>query len=175
MPVKTIARRLAFFCPLCLVAIVGVWWWIWQAPYRTLTIFINALYTEDIKTIYNLIPEHERRYKVVTPELIKSTYSQFLKPFLLKDFPRYHLIQIQKDSDRPRSLIFYLRFKNQERLLLIYLSNPPGRQGWKVPFSYFVWLNAKLYGDADTIMRQIGYKHIATPEGGVFSIKEWWR
>ncbi len=173
MPVRTLVRRLLLLCPLCLI-VVGVWW-VWQAPYRTLTTFLEALYAGDCKTIYNLTPNYERRYGIVTLELIERTYSQFLKPYLLTDFPRHRLIQIQHDSDRPRSLIFYLRFSGQERLLLVYLCNPPGRERWKVPFSYFVWLNAKLYGDANTIMRQLGYERVATPEGSAFSLKEWWR
>jgi hypothetical protein len=67
-----------------------------------------------------------------------------------------------------------LWFREQDKPLVIYLCYPPDRQGWKVPFSYFIWLNAKgLYGDlnADQIMYRLGYQRVATPEGDTFALR----
>ena len=154
------------------VILVGVWWWIWQAPYRTLTIFVNALYTGDVKTIYELTPAHEREQAGVDKELIARTYRQFLNPLLHQRYLRERLIHIQRESSRntrPREVLFYLWFQDEKYPLVVYLCRPPDRQGWKVPFSYFVWLTAKgLYGNPNPVMRQLGYEKVATTDGSVF-------
>lgn len=155
------------------VLTIGAGWWRWQAPYRTLTVFLNALYSGDIKTLYALAPNHERLF--VTEKLVNDTYQRFLKPLLIRHFPKDSLVRVQRDSDRPRSYLFYLWFRGQEKPLVVYLCYPPDRQGWRVPFSYFVWLTARgMYGDpkADLLMRRWGYVRVATPEGGSFSLSQ---
>jgi hypothetical protein len=152
--------------------VVGVWWWRWQAPYRTLTTFIDVLYNGNIKALYDLMPYHERH--IVTEDMVEITYFRFLKPLLSDHFPKSRLIHIEHFSERPRIVIFYLWFREQDKPLVIYLCYPPDRQGWKVPFSYFIWLNAKgLYGDlnADQIMYRLGYQRVATPEGDTFALR----
>jgi hypothetical protein len=166
-------RQWVILTTLAVIAtVVGVWWWQWQAPYRTLTTFVDALYKGNTKTLYDLTPYHERH--IVTEETVETTYLRFLKPLLNDHFPKSRLIRIGRFSDRPRTVIFYLWFREQDKPLVIYLCYPPDRQGWRVPFSYFVWLNAKgLYGDlnADYIMYRLGYRQVATPEGDTFALR----
>lgn len=151
---------------------VGVWWWHWQAPYRTLTAFLNALYAGNTQTLYQLTPNHERERAGVNLELVERTYRQFLKPLLDQRYQREKLVRIQRESSkntRPREVLFYLWFQDEQYPLVIYLCLPPDRQGWKVPFSYFVWLTAKgLYGNPTPLMRRLGYEKVATTDGGAF-------
>jgi len=157
---------------LCVAIAVGVWWWVWRAPYRTLTAFVEALYNGDIKTLYSFVPEHERQ--IVTVDLMRTTYLRFLRSLLDRHFPKPLLVRVERFSDRPREVIFYLRFQERDKPLVIYLCYPPDRQGWKVPFSYFIWLNVKgIYGDtyANSIMKRLGYQRVATPDGGTFALR----
>jgi len=163
--------------------IVGVWWWRWSAPYRTLTVFINALYSGDVKTLYALTPEHERR--ILNMELINRLYLQIIKPLLGDEFPQSSMTRVQRSSERPgivnylwpKLVIFYLWFKDHDKPFVVY-TYLYRQQGWKVPFTYFVWLNAKgLYGDdtANFMMRRLGCLRVATPGGGTFvlTLRRW--
>lgn len=167
-------RKLWITSVILAITLVGVWW-VWQAPYRTLTAFVNALYAGDIKTIYELTPVHEREQTGVklNMELVERTYRQFLKPLLDQHYPREKLVRIQRESSKNvgsrRQALFYLWFRDELYPLVIYLCHPPDRQGWRVPFSYFVWLTAKgLYGNPTPIMHQLGYEKVATADGGTF-------
>jgi hypothetical protein len=161
------------------IVAVGVWWWNWQAPYRTLTVFLTALETGDTKTLYALTPIYERRF--VTPELIDSTYQNFLKPRLLTE---KRLIKIRRTSikrpllpelrlSRVRAVQFYLWFqdkKGKEVVTAVIIQRPPTEEIWKVPFSTFVFNTClSLYGplNADKVMASLGFAWIALPEGGV--------
>lgn len=87
----SVSRRKKGIVVLVSIALlVRVWWWQWQAPYRTLTIFLDALQRGDIDTLYALTPEHERRY--ISSELIARAYKQVIKPHLLsgKTLDRIH-------------------------------------------------------------------------------------
>ncbi len=75
-------RRTILMIALILVVAFGVWWWQWQAPYRTLNAFLTALLKGDVQTIYQLTPEIERRYGLVSPELIQRTYHLVFLPLL---------------------------------------------------------------------------------------------
>lgn len=161
------------------VGIVGAWWWRWTAPYRTLTTFIEALYAGNTKVLYELTPEHERRGASVTPELVERTYHEFLKPLLEQCFRRDRLVRIERGEPEEvfiryggqkrvfrvyrREAIFYLWFQGEKRPLEIRLCLPPDRQGWRIPFSYFIRLN---FGPQ--VMKQLGYKKYASTDGGVF-------
>ncbi len=153
---------------------VGVWWWQWSAPYRTLTAFMDALYAGNITTLHALTPTHEQKLAGVTPQLVEKTYRQFLKPLLEQRFPHERLMRIQRqNSGHRREVLFYLWFQGEQHPLVVYLCRPPDRQGWRVPFSYFVWLTAKgEYGRATPIMRQLGYEKVATTDGGVFLLQD---
>ncbi len=167
MPVAKVLRtkRLKIsILTIVILSAVGLWWWRWQAPYRTLIVFMDALYVGDIQKIYELMPAHEKEKASVGIELVEQAYRQFLKPLLEQRYRREKLIRIQREKaafTRPREVLFYLWFQGE--------CLPPDRQGWRVPFSYFVWLTAKgIYGDPNPIMRQLGYKKVATTDGGFF-------
>ena len=154
-----------------MVALVGVWWWRWQAPYRTLITFTNALYDGDIKTLYDLTPSHEREQTGLNMALLERTYHQ-LSPLLQQHYPRDHLGRIQRASEairHPNEVAFYLWFQFQDKRypMMVYLCRLPNESGWKVPFSYFVWLMAKgFYSDPNLFMFSLGYKRVATTDGG---------
>jgi len=165
-------KKLKFLIGTTAVIVTGIWYWIWQAPYRTLTVFVDALYVGDTQKIYELMPAHEKGKASVGIELVERTYHQFLKPLLEQKYSREKIIHIQREKTaftRPREALFYIWFQGEKHPLVIYLCLPSDRQGWRVPFSYFVWLTAKgIYGDPNPVMRQLGYKKVATTDGGFF-------
>lgn len=72
---KRYRRLLRIFMTISSITLltIGLWWWRWQAPYRTLKTFLYALEKGDINTLYNLAPPKERELKIITPELIRYT------------------------------------------------------------------------------------------------------
>jgi len=89
-----------------LFAVIGFWWWQWQAPYRTLRNFLKALQHGDIETLYGLSLDKEKELGL-TKEVIARIYRQCLKPV----FNHHHLIKIERQDRhiliRKASVSFY--------------------------------------------------------------------
>jgi len=131
-------KKLKFLIGTTAVIVTGIWYWIWQAPYRTLTVFVDALYVGDTQKIYELMPAHEKGKASVGIELVERTYHQFLKPLLEQKYSREKIIHIQREKaafTRPREALFYIWFQGEKHPLVIYLCLPSDRQGWRVLFS----------------------------------------
>lgn len=167
---------------------VLAWWWQWQAPYRTLISFLEALERGDIDTLYSLAPPKERKLKIVTPELISYTYQQLLRPLLLE---QYQLIDIRRASlsgSRPEiwirdvAVVFYLYYRNKSDgkeinpPLVVFVSRPLGEKKWYIPFSYYVFTTAhSLIGfdetQGDAWMCRAGYRFVYLHNGGIVPLK----
>ncbi len=153
-----------------------VWWWHWQAPYRTLNSFLRALEMGDLDTLYSLTPVYERKYVGLDLKLIRHTYTNYLKPRFLD---KHHLVRIQKFPQlrhwwkHGREVPFFLWYqddKGQQKVTAVSVVRPLGEEEWKVPFSYFVYCVTKTLYGADRaleIAQQLGYSVIADPQGGV--------
>lgn len=156
-------------------------------PYHTLMIFLNALERGEVETLYALAPLRERQYKVITLELIRKTYKQFLHPYLIT---RYHLVRIKRTSPismqpelwiRSRSVRFYLYYRDDkgntiEPPLVVYVTRTPDERGWRIPISYFVYTTAhSLIGfdvtQGDAWMYRVGYRFVYFHDGGVMPLK----
>ncbi len=166
------------------VMVIGVWWWQWQAPYRTLMTFLAALEKGDLDTVYALTPSQERTKGIITPELVRRTYDHLLRPQWLE---RYRLVRVERTSphgDMPpeiwvRSVAvrFVLHYRDAqgnalEPPLIVYVSRPPQDKGWRIPFSYFVFIAAhRLIGfeshQGDAWMYRMGYRFIYLHDGFV--------
>jgi len=169
---------------------VGVWWWQWQAPYRTLTAFLDALQRGDVAALYALTPAYERRF--LTPTLIAHAYEQVIKPQLLNE---KKIDRIWRTSlrgffpdlwlGRVRSVRFYLwvqdQRSNKKQLTAIIVQCPPIEERWRVPFSTFlvntlVGAYVAQGGSADKAfdwafetVRRLGFQFVASPEGSTVS------
>ncbi len=166
------------------VMVIGVWWRQWSAPYRTLMTFLAALEKGDLDTVYALTPSQERAKGIITPELVRRTYEHLLRPRWLE---RYRLVRIERTSpkgDMPpeiwvRSVAvrFVLHYRDAqgnalEPPLIVYASRPPQDKGWRIPFSYFVFIAAhRLIGfepsEGDAWMYRMGYRFIYLHDGFV--------
>jgi hypothetical protein len=182
-------RAKALLIVTVVLAAVGVWWWQWQAPYRTLTAFLVALQRGDVSSLYALTPNYERRF--VTPELVARAYTQVIKPQLLegKKIDRIWRTSLRKFFPelwlgRVRSVRFYLWVRDQQgrrQLTAIIVQRPPVEERWRVPFSTFV-VNTlvgmyvaqgraadKAFDLAFETMRRLGFQFVASPEGSTVS------
>jgi len=182
-------RAKALLIVTVVLAAVGVWWWQWQAPYRTLTAFLVALQRGDVSSLYALTPNYERRF--VTPELVARAYTQVIKPQLLegKKIDRIWRTSLRKFFPelwlgRVRSVRFYLWVRDQQgrrQLTAIIVQRPPIEERWRVPFSTFV-VNTlvgmyvaqggaadKAFDWAFETMRRLGFQFVASPEGSTVS------
>jgi hypothetical protein len=170
------------------LVIIGVWWWQWQAPYRTLMTFLSALEKGDINTLYALSPPKERELKIINLELIRYTYKKLLRPLLLD---RYRLIDIKRTSPgsmkpelwiRNVAVRFYLRYQDSQGNeikppLVVYVTRPPGERRWYVPFSYCVFTTAhSLIGfdetQGDAWMYRAGYRFVYFHDGGILPLMQ---
>lgn len=169
------------------LTIVGIWWWQWQAPYWVLLTFLRSLERGDTVTLYNLTPSAERRYHIITPELIQKTYQLFLRPQLIE---RYRLVRIKRTQPqslkpeiwiRSRAVRFYLYYCDDKGNfinppLVVYVTRPLDDKGWRIPFSYFVFTTAhSLIGfdetQGDAWMYRVGYRFVYFHDGGVMPLK----
>lgn len=163
--------------------IVAIYWWHWQAPSRTLRLFLRALQVGDIQTLYNLTPKrYERQICGLTPDLIDKTYQRILKPLLSE----YRLVGIRRTSRsslipeiwlRSHEVPFWLWFRNSQGKTLFTTAHVVWYhdEGWVVPWGIFVWkLLIAAYGreQADILMVGLGYDliHSSLP-GDVFSVR----
>lgn len=185
----SVRRRAILIITGVFILAIGVWWWHWQAPYRTLIAFLYALENGDVKAMYELTPKYERRF--VKPELIQFTYRNFIKPQFLTG---RRLVRIQRTSlrrpflpelilTRVRVVRFYLWFRgkdNKEILTAVIVQRPPNERRWKVPFSTFVFntclglllVDSQQKSDVnlkkvDRSMASLGFKWVATPTGSI--------
>lgn len=170
------------------LAAVGVWWWQWQAPYRTLTAFLKALQEGDVSSLYALTPAYERKY--LTPELIARAYAEVIKPQLLEG---KKISRIWRTSVRRmflpelwlrnvRVVRFYVWFRDQqgkEQMTAVFVQRPIIEEQWRVPFSTFL-INTlvgaqvyrggspnKAFDRAFEIAQRLGFKVVAGPEGSI--------
>jgi len=186
LSISQLRKRFLFVSGMVLL-VIGVWWWQWQAPYRTLMTFLVALEKGDIETLYALTPQAEREYKIVTPDLIRKTYQYLLRPQLIE---RYQLVRIERTSPKgPKPEIwirsvavrFYLYYQDAkgnkiEPPLVVYVTRPPEDRRWRIPFSYYVYTTAhSLIGfdetQGDAWMYRAGYRFVYFHDGGVMPLK----
>ncbi len=182
-------RTKALLIVTAVLAAVGVWWWQWQAPYRTLTAFLVALQRGDVSSLYALTPNYERRF--VTPELVARAYTQVIRPQLLegKKIDRIWRTSLRKFFPelwlgRVRSVRFYLWVRDQrgkEQLTAIIVQRPPIEEQWRVPFSTFLVntlvgmyvaqgvASDKAFDRAFEAVRHLGFQFVASPEGSTIS------
>ncbi len=177
-------RRLVYIITLSsVVMVVAIYWWHWQAPYRKLRLFLRALETGDIQTLYSLTPKrYERQICGLTPELIDKTYQQVLKPL----FSEYRLVYIRRTSMsglipeiwiRSHVVPFQLKFRNRQGKTLFVLADVVWYhdEGWVVPWGIFVWkLLINTYGreQADVLMVGLGYDLIhSSRQGEMISVR----
>ncbi|MCS3921147.1 hypothetical protein Q2T83_01470 [Fervidibacter sacchari] len=186
---KRYRRLLRIFMTISSITLltIGLWWWRWQAPYRTLKTFLYALEKGDINTLYNLAPPKERELKIITPELIRYTCQNLLHPLL---FAKYRLVSIERTSPegmrseifiRNVAVRFYLYYRDDQGNeikppLVVYVTRPPGERRWYVPFSYYVFTTAhSLIGfdetQGDAWMYRAGYRFVYLHNGGIIRLK----
>ncbi|MDW8029433.1 MAG: hypothetical protein RMK94_13680 [Armatimonadota bacterium] len=157
-----------------LFMVIGIWWWQWQSPYRTLITFLRALHKGDVDTIYALCPVHEMKTGL-TKDLVERTYRQFLKPVLLD---KRELVRIQRISFhgpipeifiRQRIVPFLLWFKDkgtgEMKPFYISVVHHPEEKKWKIAFGHFILRTAWIVTNNDnfktfTLLSYLGYKII---------------
>ncbi len=184
---EIVRRKKALLIVAVALIAVGVWWWQWQAPYRTLTAFLDALQKGDVSSLYDLTPTYERRF--VTPELIAHAYKRVIRPYLLegKEIDRIWRTSLRRMFlpelwlGRVRAVRFYIWFRDQQgrkQMTAVIVQRPPFEERWRVPFSTFL-INTlvgihvlqggspnKAFDRAFEIAHRLGFKFVASPEGG---------
>ncbi len=170
--------RVTLYVASVILVIVLIWWWQWYAPYRTLKVFLSALERGDVNTLYSLSPPKERQLKIITPDLIRTTYQTLLRPRLLE---RYQLVRIKRGSPEDAAVVFYLYYQDEQGNeikppLVVFIIRPPGERRWYIPFSYYVFTTAhSLIGfdetEGDAWMYRIGYRFVYLHNGGIIPLK----
>jgi len=176
-------RLKIIFCCIVITILIGVWYWHWQAPYRTLISFLRALEQGDVDTIYALSSYKERNLGL-TKELVERSYYQFLKPILIKQYQLMRIRRISVTSLKPElwirqySVPFVLYFLSADSKRIIVLSpvvRYPGEYRWCIPFSYFVYRTANaIYNDrlkSFELLHKLGFKVILNDLGDTRNVK----
>ena len=167
------ARWIAGFTSTCMI-VIGIWWWQWQAPYRTLISFLKALQKGNIDAIYALSLDKERELGL-TKEVVERIYRRCLKPAL----SHRHIVRIERQNRslliREASIPFLLWFEGLNRPIVVGVTRWPGTRNWRISFSAFAMSITRAFVLRDDyqryrLFRNMGLKFWVSPLGSIEDI-----
>jgi hypothetical protein len=145
------------FTSACMI-LIGIWWWQWQAPYRTLIVFLRALQEGDINTLYALSLDKERELGL-TKESVERIYHSCLKPAL----SHRRIVKIERQDKRllirEASISFLLWFEGLNRPIVVGVTRWPGTRKWRISFSAFAMSIARFLVLKDDLQRYKFFKN----------------
>lgn len=167
--------KIAITIGVILTTVIGVWWWQWQAPYRTLKVFLKALQQNDIDTLYALSLDKERELGL-TKEVVERIYLKCLKPALTK----HRLVRIERADKglliREPSVDFWLWFEGLNRPIIVSPVRWPGSRKWRISFSSFSAGIIRFFIEEDdyrrfSLYKALGLKYIVSPRGPTYNVE----
>ncbi len=142
----------------CMI-VIGIWWWQWQAPYRTLIGFLKALQKGDIDAIYALSLDKERELGL-TKEVVERIYRLCLKPAL----SHQRIVRIERQNRslliHEASIPFLLWFEGLNRPIVVGVVRWPGTRNWRISFSAFAMDIARFFVVRDDYQRYRLFKNM---------------